>query len=105
MATYQPPPGALRAEPSEPPASPLAARLGAVMWPSFFAAGVATMVFFAVVDPTELAAITWPQWDISREAGYTLGFFMFWACTLSACSFTALLLDPPRRPRREPTAQ
>ena len=95
MATYQPPPGALRAEPPEPPASPLAARLGAVMWPSFF----------AVVDPTELAAITWPQWDISREAGYTLGFFMFWACTLSACSFTALLLDPPRRPRREPTAQ
>jgi len=78
----------------------LTARLGAVTWPSFFAAGVATMVFFAVVDPIELAAITWPQWDISRMAGYTLGFFMFWACTASACTFTALLLRPPRRFRR-----
>ena len=75
----------------------LTARLGAVMWPSFFAAGVATMVFFAVVDPTELAAITWPQWEISRQAGYTMGFFMFWVCTASACTFTALLLRPPHR--------
>jgi hypothetical protein len=72
-------------------------RIGAVLWPSFFAAGVATMVFFAAVDPLELAAITWPQWDLTREAGYTFGFFMFWACTASACAFTALLLAPPRR--------
>jgi hypothetical protein len=73
------------------------ARLGAVLWPSFFAAGVATMVFFATVDPLELAAITTPQWEISREAGYTLGFFMFWACTAAASSFTALLLSLPAR--------
>ena len=84
---------------------PLVQRVGAVLWPSFFAACVATMVFFAFVDPTELGTITFPQVDIPRQWGYTLGFFMFWACTLSACSFTALLLDPPRRPRREPTAQ
>jgi len=77
--------------------SPRSQRLGAVLWPSFFAAGVATMVFFAAVDPLQLAAITWPQWDLSREAGYTFGFFMFWACTASACAFTALLLTPARR--------
>jgi len=80
-----------------PPSSipwPLSARLGAVLWPSFFAAGVATMMFFAMVDPLELAAATWPRWELSREAGYTLGFFLFWACTASACAFTALLLMP-----------
>jgi hypothetical protein len=84
---------ARRERPSEP-RLPLAARIGAVMWPSFFAAGVATMVFFAVVDPTELATMTWPNLQVSRELGYTLGFFMFWACTLGSSMFTALLLKP-----------
>jgi hypothetical protein len=68
-------------------------RLGAVAWPSFFAASVATMVFFAIVDPAELAEITWPHVDISRQLGYTIGFFMFWACTLASSAFTALLLS------------
>jgi len=74
---------------------PLVARFGAVAWPSFFAAGVATMMFFAIVDPAELAAMTWPQMTISREAGYTIGFFMFWACTFSSSLFTALLSTAP----------
>lgn len=68
---------------------------GAILWPSFFAAGVATMVFFAVVDPLDLATITWPRIALSRELGYTVGFFMFWLCTASASTFTALLLRAP----------
>lgn len=76
------------------------ARVGAVVWPSFFAACVASMVFFAIVDPHELAAITWPHLELSRKLGYSIGFFMFWLCTLSACSFTALLSAPPRRLRQ-----
>lgn len=67
-------------------------RLGAVAWPSFFAAGVATMVFFAIVDPIELAEIAWPRVAISRELGYSIGFFGFWACTFSSSMFSALLL-------------
>ena len=85
---------ARRERPNAPPHMPLAARVGAVLWPSFFAAGVATMVFFAVVDPDELATITWPTLHVSREVGYTLGFFMFWLCTLGSSLFTALLLKP-----------
>jgi hypothetical protein len=81
--------------PSKAPRVPKAARIGAIAWPSFFAAGVATMVFFAIVDPLELAAMTWPRASISREAGYTIGFFMFWACTLSSSLFTALLCRAP----------
>ena len=84
---------------------PLIQRVGAVVWPSFFAASVATMVYFAFVDPTELGQITFPQVDISREWGYTIGFFMFWACTFSSSLFTAILMrtrteiDGPRRRR------
>jgi hypothetical protein len=76
--------------------------LGAVLWPSFFAAAVATMVFFAVFDPADLADVSWPQFMISRELGYAIGFFLFWFCTLGASAFTALLIQgstpAPQRP-------
>jgi len=77
-------------------------RWGAVIWPSFFAASVATMVFFALIDPLELAETAWPHIAVSRELGYSLGFFGFWACTFSSSLFSALLLghffaQPPRR--------
>ncbi|MDC8012608.1 hypothetical protein [Tahibacter soli] len=87
----------------KPPAArrdrtPSTARIGAIVWPSFFAAGVATTVFFAVVDPLELAAITWARLPVTRGAGYTLGFFMFWSCTLASSAFTAWLsTGAPRR--------
>lgn len=79
---------------------PLVQRIGAVLWPSFFAAGVATMVFFAFVDPVELGTITFPQLHIGREWGYTLGFFTFWACTFSSSLFTSILLGPRSGPPR-----
>ena len=70
------------------------ARFGAIAWPSFFAAGVATFVFFAMIDPSELAEIAWPRVAVPREFGYTIGFFMFWGATFAASAFTALLLKP-----------
>lgn len=90
------------AEPADPP-RPLVQRLGAILWPSFFAAGVATMVLFAFVDPIDLAAISFPDVEISREAGYTIAFLGFWVGFAAACTFTWLLLRPrsrykPRRP-------
>lgn len=94
MSTYHPPPGALRPL-EDNPGDSMIRRVGAVIWPSFFAAGVATIMFFAVVDPVALATITWPEFEVSRLAGYSIGFFMFWLCTLSACLFTAMLIAPP----------
>lgn len=79
------------------PPRPLAQRLGAILWPSFFAAGVATMVFFAFVDPLALRDMTFAELELSRELGYTLGFFMFWACTASSSLFTWILLRPASR--------
>jgi hypothetical protein len=86
-----PPPGGT----DEP--QPLAQRLGAVLWPSFFAAGVATMVFFAFVDPLQLRDMTFPELSMTRKLGYTLGFFMFWIATASASLFTSILLSPGSR--------
>lgn len=68
--------------------------LGAALWPSFFTAVVMAAVFFAFIDPLELQRISFPRHVISRELGYSLGFFMFWLGTLCACSVTALLLRP-----------
>ncbi|GEM_PF-392847 len=79
------------------PPRPLIQRIGAILWPSFFAAGVATMVLFAFVDPVELAAISFPDITISREQGYSIAFFGFWIGFASACTTTWLLLRPAGR--------
>lgn len=84
------------------PPRPLAQRLGAILWPSFFAAGVSTMVLFAFVDPIDLAMISFPEVEISRQGGYTIAFLGFWAGFASACTFTWLLLRPPSRFRGRP---
>jgi hypothetical protein len=76
---------------------PLAQRIGAIAWPSFFAAGVATMVFFAFVDPLDLRDMTFPDAEITRSMGYTIAFFMFWLATASSSLFTWLLLRPSSR--------
>jgi hypothetical protein len=78
---------------------PWARRFGVIAWPSFFAAGVATMVFFAFVDPLRLRDITFPQLPVTREAGYTIAFFLFWSATAGASLFTALLMRVPSHTR------
>ncbi len=79
------------------PPRPLAQRIGAILWPSFFAACVATMVFFAFVDPMALRDMTFPDLPMSRMTGYSIGFFMFWLATASSSLFTWILLRPASR--------
>ena len=70
----------------------------AVVWISFLTAAVATMVFFALFDPVELAAVYDQDLDISREAGYAAGFFFFWMLTLACSAVTAFLVrTAPKR--------
>ncbi len=87
---------ALAPAPDHPP-RPLAQRVGAILWPSVFAAGVATMVFFAFVDPLALRDMTFPELPLSRELGYSIGFFMFWVATSASSLFTWILLRPASR--------
>ena len=83
--------------PYDHPVRPLAQRLGAILWPSFFSAGVATAVFGALIDPIELRNITFPELEVTRGLGYTIAFFMFWIATASASLFTWYLLRPASR--------
>lgn len=78
----------------KPAYSPRLHHAGAVLWSSFLAACVGTMVFFAMFDPVELGEITtWPI-KLNREWGYTLGFFGFWLLTSLSSFITAILLLP-----------
>ena len=70
---------------------------GAILWPSFFAAAVATMLTFAFVDPLALRDATFPDLPMTRELGYSIGFFLFWACTAASSLFTHILLCPASR--------
>ena len=58
-------------------------RFHAIFWPAFLMAIVAEGVLFSMVDPQELVIVGLHLAD-SREAAYTVGFFLFWA--LFACS-------------------
>jgi len=79
----------------------LAQRLMWIAWPAFLAAAVLEMVVFALVDPSELhwqgAPLEW-----SRQAVYTLAFFVFWGITFASSALTTLLAMSPFEVNRCP---
>lgn len=62
-----------------------------IAWPAFLLAAVLEMVVFAMVDPGDLhwfgQPLTW-----SRQAVYTMAFFVFWGVTAVSSALTALLV-------------
>ena len=79
----------------EEPARPwsrIAQVAAAILWPSFLSASLATMLFFALVDPALLHESTEPPVEVTRIQGYGIGFFFFWFVTTSASALTAYLL-------------
>ena len=68
-------------------------RLLMIMWPAFLAAGLLTMLVFAMVDPQDLHWFGHPL-AMSRAGVYTLAFFAFWAIVMVAGGMTALLATP-----------
>lgn len=73
--------------------------LSAIFWPSFILAGVANSVFFTFLDPLLIAS------EIGLEhadtmAMYSIGFFTFWALTLSTAACTQYLLKPLHNSRK-----
>jgi hypothetical protein len=73
-----------------------------VIWISFLVAAMATMVFFAVFDPADVAGIVDAELDISREAGYATGFFFFWIMTALCSGITAWLVRTAPKRRKQP---
>lgn len=79
------------------PWSRLREDVAVVTWGSFLVACVATMLFFALIDPDYLIdVLNHPRWLPSRMAGYALGFFFFWFISACAASLTAYMLDTSR---------
>ncbi len=86
--------------PEQLPWSRLAQDMAVTLWPSFLAASVATMFFFAFFDPGVFGEGAMPpRWLTHRMAGYAVGFFFFWAiCTLSS-ALTLYLVRTAREQR------
>ena len=60
-----------------------------ILWPSFLVACVAEVLFFSLFDPLDF-----PLFDplgLSRRAGYSIGFFLFWAIAAGSSALTCLL--------------
>lgn len=74
-----------------------------VLWPSFLVAVVAEGLFFSCIDPLELSIVTHRLGD-SREAAYTIGFFLFWALLSASSLFTWLIADHVQAARDGPGA-
>ena len=65
-------------------------RLMWIAWPAFLIAGVIEMLLFAVLDPQSLQWFGQPL-QLSREAIYTLAFFVIWVLTMISSGLTVLL--------------
>jgi uncharacterized membrane protein YcfT len=72
-----------------------------IVWPSFLMAGVLELLVFAVVDPQDMNWFGQP-FEISRQAAYTLGFFVFWFVTSVAGALTLFLSLPPNEVNQSP---
>lgn len=72
-----------------------------IAWPAFLVAGVTEMAVFALIDPADLqwmgSSIPW-----SREAVYTVAFFVFWGLAMVSSALTTLLSMSPFEVNRCP---
>jgi hypothetical protein len=67
--------------------------VGLVSWSSFLAACMASILFFAAVDPQLLRDAGPRIFDnLSREAGYALGFFFFWVLGAAAAALSVYMV-------------
>jgi hypothetical protein len=76
-------------------------RLMWIVWPAFLMAGVLEMLVFAVVDPQDMHWFGSPL-DMSRQAIYTMTFFVFWGIAIVSSGLTTLLAMSPFEVNRCP---
>lgn len=69
-----------------------------VLWPSFLVAIVADGFFFSLFDPHDLSVVG-SHVELTRIAGYTIGFFFFWAFSALASMLTIYLMNVPNDQR------
>ena len=69
-----------------------------ILWPSFLVACAAELAFFSVFDPADLQFFG-P--GLSRRAGYSLGFFLFWGIAAASSALTCFLQKSTAEVNRE----
>ncbi len=67
-----------------------AQRLMAIAWPGFLVACLLELLVFALVDPQDVRWLG-HQLMSTREAVYTLAFFVFWVMAMLSSALTYLL--------------
>ena len=60
-----------------------------ILWPSFMVGAIGTVLFFSLLDPVDLRFVG--PLELSRKAGYTIGFFFFWALAAGSSALTCFL--------------
>ena len=79
----------------------LQARLMWIAWPAFLVACLLEILVFGVVDPQSLQWMGQPlEW--SREAVYSVAFFLFWCVSALASGLTTMLAQSPFEVNRCP---
>jgi hypothetical protein len=70
-----------------------------VLWPAFLVAVIGEGLLFSMIDPQELTIVGLHLAD-SREAAYTVGFFILWALFSISSGLTYWLVrgTPPETP-------
>ncbi len=63
-----------------------------IAWPAFLLAAVLEMIVFAVVDPGDLHGLSGQPLGWTRQAVYTVAFFVFWAVTAAASALSVMLV-------------
>ena len=81
----------------------LTQRIMWIAWPAFLVAGLFEILVFGLVDPQDLAWFGRPL-DWSRQAVYTVSFFVFWLLTMISSGLTTLLSMSPFEVNRCPVA-
>ena len=69
-------------------------RLMWIAWPAFLVAAVLEFLVFAVLDPDSLTLFG-ERAGWSREAVYTVTFFIFWGLTMLSSALTTMLAMSP----------
>jgi hypothetical protein len=72
-----------------------------IAWPAFLVAAVMEMLVFALIDPADLHWMG-ASLNVSREAVYTVAFFVFWALAMASSALTTLLAMSPFEVNRCP---
>ena len=63
-----------------------------IAWPAFLLAAVLEMIVFAAVDPGDLHGLSGQPLGWTRQAVYTVAFFVFWAVTAAASALSVMLV-------------